>query len=779
MSFGRLTRRALMQTLPALALLNRTARAHETPANSAAPFPLPAVRLKPSVWLDAVETNRRYLLILEPDRLLHGFRKHAGLAPKGETYGGWESESLAGHTLGHYLSALALMFQQTGDDECRARATYIAGELAQCQAARRDGYVGALTRRRGNTMEDGRLAFEDVRAGKISASDFDLNGAWSPLYTVHKLFAGLLDVHAVFADRRALSIADRLALYFEGVFAPLNDAQIQSVLDAEHGGIVESLAELYARTGNTHWLRLAERLYHKKVLDPLADGRDELAGLHANTQVPKVIAIMRLYELTGKARYLAAARTFWEAVVRDHSYVIGGNSDRERFQRPRSSARYITEQTCESCNTYNMLKLTRMLHAHAPEARYFDYHERAHLNHILAQHHPKTGMFAYMMPLMSGEARAFSSPTNDFWCCCGTGLESHAKHGDSIYWKQGGDLLVNLYIPSTLEWAERDARIEVETDYPFSDAIKVRFVALPRPDTFAVALRIPDWCAMAVAHVRGRAAGKAQGGYLRIERRWNEGDEIALTLPMTLRIEETPDDPGTVAFLHGPMVLAADLGPADAAFDGVAPALVGADISASMKPADGPAIYRSHDIGRPQDMTFSPFFAQYDRRSAVYFKRFTEAQWAQEQDRLAAETARQKALDARSLDIVRLGDETDENAHGLASRISYPASYRRRTGRDARSEGYFEFRMKAGEGPLALQATYWGEERDKKFRILVDGREIAREELTGAKPAQFFEIVYPIAPELMRGKRTVSVRFEPLIGSRCGPVFGCRLLRAA
>lgn len=750
------------------------------PKARAAPFPLSAVRLKPSVWLDAVEANRNYLLSLDPDRLLHGFRKHAGLKPKGEPYGGWESESLAGHTLGHYLSALALLFQQTGEEEAGRRAVYIVGELAECQRVRGDGYIGALTRRRGDTMEDGRLAFEDVRAGKIAASDFDLNGAWSPLYTVHKLLAGLLDAHAVWGDARALEICDRLGLYFEGVLAGLSDAQIQQVLDCEHGGIVESFAELHARTGNNHWLRLAERLYHRKVLDPLAGGRDELAGLHANTQVPKLIALARLYELTGKSDYAQAAGFFWEAVVRDHSYVIGGNSDRERFQRPRSTSAYITEQTCESCNTYNMLKLTRHLYAQRPDARYFDYYERAHLNHILAQHNPKTGMFAYMMPLMSGEARSFSSPVNDFWCCCGTGMESHSKHGDSVFWKLGDGLAVNLYIPSALDWTERGARVELETHYPFGETAALRFASLAESGEFTVALRIPAWCSGATLRLNGKpAAFELRNGYASLRRKWAEGDTMELTLPMMLRLEATPDDPDTIALLHGPMVLAADLGAAAEPFRGPDPALVASDVLKGFQPESEPGLYRSVGIGRPGDMTFSPFFRQYDRRSAVYLKRFTEAQWAEEQQRLAAEKARLAALDARSLDIVKLGDDADEKAHGLKAKISYPASYRRRTGRDARSEGYFEFRLRAGEGPLALQATYWGEERNKKFRILVDGHEIAREELKGAKPAQFFETEYPGAPELTRGKRTVTVRFEPVPGSRCGPVFGCRLLRGA
>jgi DUF1680 family protein len=278
---------------------------------------------------------------------------------------------------------------------------------------------------------------------------------------------------------------------------------MQQVLACEYGGLNESFAQLYERTSEQRWLQLARRLYDHKVLDPLSGELDELEGVHSNTQVPKVIGLARLHEVTGEAAYGTAAHFFWTTVTRNRSYVIGGNADREAFQLPLS--RYITEQTCEACNTYNMLKLTRHLYQWNPDAAYFDYYERAHLNHILAQHHPDTGMFAYMMPLMSGARREFSKPFDDFWCCVGTGMESHSKHGDSIYWKRGDELLVNLYIPSDLTWQEQRATLALRSGYPYAGNVTLEVKRLEQPRPFAVSLRVPGWARTAELRLNGQA----------------------------------------------------------------------------------------------------------------------------------------------------------------------------------------------------------------------------------------------------------------------------------
>ncbi|WP_348696591.1 glycoside hydrolase family 127 protein [Duganella fentianensis] len=775
-------RRQLLRGAAGLGLVagwhgNAQARAASAdfPATARA-LPLSSVRLTPSIYAQALQANQAYLLRLSADRFLHNYHRFAGLPTKGAIYGGWESDTIAGEGLGHYLSALSLMYAQTGNGALKPRIDYIVAELARVQQAHGDGYVAGFMRKRADgTLVDGREIFPEIMRGEIKSAGFDLNGCWVPLYNWHKLFAGLFDAQAHAGNAQALSVALGLAGYIERVFAALSDEQVQQVLACEHGGINESFAELYARSKDARWLALARRLYHSKVMLPLAQGRDELANLHSNTQIPKLIGLARLREVGGRRSDGEAAEFFWHRVTEHHSYVIGGNGDREYFFAPDSIADHITEQTCEACASYNMLKLTRHLYSWAPDAAYFDYYERTHLNHILAHQNPRTGMFTYMTPLMSGTAREYSSEDNDFWCCVLSGMESHAKHGDSIYWEQGDTLFVNLYIPSTVEWNK--ARLELSTRYPFEGEIDLTLRRLAGQREFTLALRLPAWASSHTLLVNGKAhATSQQKGYLLVRRRWRAGDTVRLSLPLALRLEGAAGNAHVVALLRGPMVLAADLGAADRPYSGLAPALVGANVLAAFAPTDkAQAVYRSVGTGRPADMKFSPFFSQYERRSAVYFNLYTDSEWAAAEVAFRQQEARLRDLAARSVDVMHLGEMQPERDHALQAEISYPVSYRGRNGRDARTGGYFSFSMKCTDGPLLLQASYWGEERNRDFYISIDGQRIAHVLLDGSHPGVFIEQEYPVPEQLTRGKTSVVVRFDPEPGHTAGPVFGVRL----
>jgi uncharacterized protein len=760
-------------TLPAFA-----AAGDALPGRASA-LPLGDVRLDPSPFKNAVDVNLRYLLSLEPDRLLHHFLKGAGLEPRAPAYGGWESNTIAGHTLGHYLSALALIHAQTGEAEPKRRAAYVVAELVRAQEKRGDGYVGALMRRRQDkSVVDGQEIFAEIMRGEIHSGDFDLNGSWSPLYTVHKLFAGLLDVHQLCGDGAALGVAVRLGGYFEKVFGALDDVRLQQVLDCEYGGLNESFAELSARTGDRRWLALARRIHDDKVLGPLARREDRLANVHSNTQVPKLVGLARIHELDGDPGAATAARFFWERVTQHHSYVIGGNSDREYFFAPDSISKHITEQTCEHCNSYNMLRLTRHLFAWRPDGALFDYFERTHFNHILAQQHPSTGRFAYMMPLMSGAAREFSKPTEDFWCCVGSGMESHAKHGESIFWEGADTLFVNLYIPATARWRARQATLGLATRYPLDGEATLRLHELRAPGRFSIALRVPAWATSAAIAVNGKPVAAArEAGYAVVTRRWKAGDTVSIQLPVALRIEPTRDDPDTIAVLRGPLVLAADLGAGASDLTAPAPALVGDDVLAGFREVAGATgVYEvPAEIARPSALRLSPFYGLYDRRTAVYFRRLTPASWEREQAGYAATQARQRDIAARSVDVMHLGAMQPERDHNLASESSLPVSYRGLHGRDARSGGYFEFDMKVKPG-VVLQATYWGDERRREFDIEIDGQKLARQALAEDQPGRFFDVEYPIPEAMIRGKSTVRVRFVPLPKNTAGPVFGVRVV---
>lgn len=759
-----LSRRAFLGSASALALAGPAlaqVRVEEVPIK-VRPLPLSAVRLGPSLYLDAVETNRRYLMGLSPERLLHNFYASAGLPTKGPSYGGWEARGIAGHTLGHYLSGLSLLFAQTGDAAVRERLRHTIAEMARIQATHGDGYIGGTTVERDGKVVDGKIVFEEIRKGDIRTGGFDINGGWVPLYTWHKVHAGLIDAVRLGDVPEAMPVMLGMAGYLGTILEGLSEPQMQKLLAAEHGGLNDSYAETYALTGNPRWRRIAERIYHRKVLDPLAMGQDKLAGLHANTQIPKLIGLARLYELTGETQRADAARFFHSTVTKHHSYVIGGNSEREHFGPPDQIATRITERTCEACNSYNMLQLTRHIYGWQPEATLFDYYERVHLNHLMAHQHPETGNFVYFMPLSAGARRTYSTPEDSFWCCVGSGMETHAKHGESIWWHDDDTLFVNLFIPSTAEWKERGMQVALETRYPFGEEVTLRVTQVPRTPA-AIALRLPGWCDAPSLALNGAPQPiERAGGYARITRRWNVGDQITLTLPMPVRTEATPDDPRTIAFLSGPLVLAADLGPAAEPFDGPVPALVTEDPTAALV-AENAAEHRFRLAdARPATLTLVPFFRQYDRRTAVYFPRFTEAQWKTEEAAFRAESAARAALEARTVDVIQLGEMQPERDHDYRSNHSDLFSW---GGRSARQlpwgmGNYLEFTLAVRPGPMLLSALYWGEEVNKNFDVSVEGTRIANERRATSPEKRFVTVDYPIPETLTRGKEKVTVRFE-------------------
>jgi hypothetical protein len=749
--------------------------------DSAKAIDLKHVRLLPSIYADSLHANHAYLLRLNADRFLHNYHKFAALPVKAEIYGGWESDTIAGEGLGHYLSALSLMYAQTGEAVFKERVDYIIDQLILVQGAQGDGYIGGFMRKRPDgKVVDGKEIFAEMIKGDIRSAGFDLNGCWVPFYNWHKVLAGLFDAQKLAGNTKALEVALGLATYIDRFFAHINDEQLQIILNCEHGGINESFAELFARTGDKRWLQLAQRLYHQKVLTPLEQEHDELANIHANTQIPKLIGLARLYEVSGRHKDEKTAQFFWQRVTQHHSYVIGGHGDREYFFEPDTVAKHLTEQTCEACGSYNMLKLTRHLYSWFPDASYFDYYERTHLNHILAHQNPETGMFTYMTPLMSGSAREYSSEENDFWCCVLSGIESHAKHGDSIYWQNDDTVFVNLYIPSRVDWLHTGAQLELLTAYPYQGEINLRIKKLQKTQQFCIALRIPAWAKSHQIYVNGKLIDvPVEKGYALLSRRWQANDLITLSLPLDLRLEAAQGDTKVAAILRGPMVLAADLGPSEKPFDGAAPALVGAQIlSAFTSIKSNTASYKTKGIGRPADLKFIPFYSQYLRRSAVYFNIYNDAEWADAEAGFKKEEARLKELSSRAVDTMHLGEMQAERDHQLEADISYPVVYRGKNGRDARTGGFFSFMMSVKPGPLILQATYSGEERNRDFTITIDGVELAHVVLNGDKAGEFIEENYLIPESLTRDKKKILVRFNPTKGHTAGPVFGCRLYTA-
>lgn len=774
--------------LTALLVSSTLAQPMNPPTPVAEPFALHDVRLADGPFKDAQALDEKYLLSLDADRFLARFYDEAKLPRKAEPYGGWELQGVAGQTLGHYLSALALMYAATGDEAYKTRVDYIVSELARCQAQSADGYVMAVP--------EGRRIFAEVKAGKVETEGFALNGGWVPWYTIHKLFAGLVEAERTAGSKQAGEVVAKLADWAVGAVGDLPEDKFQTMLRAEHGGMAEALADVYALTENPKHLALAKRFTHQSVFAPLAAGRDELSGLHANTQVPKLIGYERLYQLTGDAPYHAAAETFWHTVVANRTYAQGGNSDHEHFFPPERTRDNLSTATAETCNVYNMLRLTKQRFALAPSRDSADFYERALFNQILGSQDPKRGMFTYFQSLRPGGFKVYSDPENAMWCCVGTGMENHARYGEAIYFRSADALWVNLFIASEAAWKDKGVRVTQTTRFPDEPTTRLTFAA-ERPTEFALKLRVPGWVAgEPTLKVNGASVEpRVEDGYAVVKRMWNDGDAVEWTTPMAVRAEALHAAPDMLAFRYGPVTLAADLG--TDGLDGVQWYLGGheqnkykAHPAPDVAPLVGSTdelIARARPTGEPltftlDGFTLRPFARTHFTRYTVYFQTYPDVptyRAAEAKVAAAREAARQ--LDARTVDVVRVGEQQPEVDHAYVGQNSFSGPGSAGPWRDARDGGFFQYTMSVDAvAANELRVTYFGSDGGpgRAFDILVDGTRVASVQLVADRPNQHYEVAYPIPPELTRGKARVDVRFASAgAGKTAGGVFGVRVVR--
>jgi DUF1680 family protein len=599
----------------------------------ALPFNLSDVRLLDGPFLHATELNKVILLGYEPDRLLARFYSEAGLKPKADHYMGWENESLAGHSLGHYLSACSMMYRSTGDTQFLDRVNYIVDELKFLQDKDGDGYIGA--------MPDGKRVFEEeVAKGNIRSAGFDLNGIWAPFYTQHKIMAGLRDAYRLCGNKTALEIEKQFADWIGTIVNPLNNEQVQLMLHCEHGGISETLADLYADTNNEKYLETARIFYHEDILDPLKNGEDILPGKHANTNIPKLISLARLYELTGDTSDRKAAKFFWETVTRHHSYVTGGNGNDEYFGPPDKLRNRLGEETTETCNVYNMLKLTEHLFTWDANASMADFYERALFNHILSSQNPTDGHVVYNLSLDMGGYKDFQDP-EWFTCCIGTGMENHSKYGKNIYYHNDNELFVFQYIASELTWKERGISIIQNTLYPEEHGTSLEFKC-DSTQELTLQIRYPHWAKNGIGiNINGnkKRVREHPGSFVAIDRTWKNGDIVEVSIPFSLRLEAMPDDSNRVAVMYGPLVMAGDLGPVNDTIPGdimFVPVMMTDDRNPSewMKPVEGKInTFMTVNTGRPRDVEMRPFYTFYDRRYSIYWDLFTDELWEARQEK--------------------------------------------------------------------------------------------------------------------------------------------------
>jgi uncharacterized protein len=731
------------------------------------------VRLLEGPYRTAMEVDSKWLLSLEPDRLLAWYRKEAGLEPRASNYEGWESQGIAGHSLGHYLSACARMHKAADDQRFLERVNYIVKELAVCQEANGDGFLGA--------MPNGKKVFAEVARGEIRSAGFDLNGSWVPWYNLHKVFAGLIDAYRYCGSKEALQVAARLGDWTIATTQNLNDAQWQKMLACEYGGMNEVLADLYAITGEKKYLQLAKQFYDRTVLDPLAAGRDELAGKHANTQVPKAVGVSRIFELTGENRYGAIARNFFHIVLTNHTYANGGNSDGEHFGPPGKLSNRLGVNTAETCNTYNMLKLASSLFTREPAAVYGDYAERALWNHILASQHPEDGRVIYYLSLRPGESKKFMDP-HAFTCCSGTGMENHARHQDYIYYRNDDTLWIDQFIASEVTWTAKGLRVRQETRFPQEAATTLRF-STEKPVAGTVNIRHPFWATNGFAiRVNGKAVrtGSSPGSYVALDRRWKNRDRVEVSMPLPLRTESMPERADMMALFKGPILLAGNVGPAGS--EDPVPVFVTENqpVQRWLKPSSTDALsFRSEGVGKPGDVALKPFYTVLDHRHAVYWNVFTPDAWRLREAEYKAEQERLRELEDRTVDLFRVGEMQPERDHNVQGEKTGPGEFAGRKFRHAWDGGWFSFEVAVPkDAPADLVITYWGSETGRRtFDVLIEGEKVATTSLHQDKPEHFWDKSYPLPENLTRGKEKVTVRFQAHPQNYAGGIFGVRVVR--
>lgn len=762
-------------------------------------FPISDVTLLEGPLKHARDLNLKVLLQYDVDRLLAPYRKVAGLPDKAESYPNWDG--LDGHIAGHYLSAMAINYAATGNKECRERMEYMLRELRECLEANvinnaewGIGYIGGFP--------NSAAIWSAFKRG-----DFSIYlSAWAPFYNLHKMYAGLRDAWLYGDSDEAKALFLQFCDWGIGITSALNDEQMQTMLNMEHGGMNEIFADAYQITGNEKYLEAARRYSHKLFLEPLSKGIDNLDNWHANTQIPKLIGFTRIAELSGDKAYEEAGRFSWETIVQNRTLAFGGNSRREHFSGVASSGDYINDvDGPETCNSYNMLKLTEDLFRMQPSAQYADYYERTLFNHILSTQHPEHGGYVYFTTARPRHYRVYSTPNNAMWCCVGTGMENHSKYNQFIYTHAGDTLFLNLFITSELNWRDKKVRIRQETNFPYEEGAKLTITE--GSSHFPLMVRYPGWVQEGALKISVNETEidytTLPSSYICIDRKWEKGDVIKMELPMHNRVEQLPHLKNYIAFMHGPILLGAKTGNDDLrgllADDGrwaqypggkmlpvdQAPILVEDDIehiADKLIPIkDQPLRFKLNvEMENPMDVTLEPFAKIHDARYMIYWLALTDDEYSAHKDSLTAIENEKIAIENRTIDFVATGEQQPETDHDMQTALSSSGNSNNQFYRDASSDGYFSYEMKTNsESNLCLMVRYWGAEwGGRKFEIFIEDEKLLTEENTGRwNQSRFFDVEYDIPDRMVKGKDKIRVRFQSLPGNTVGAVYFIRLLR--
>ena len=763
-------------------------------------FPLTDVILLNGPFKHARDLNIQTLLKYDVDRLLAPYRKEAGLEPKAQSYPNWEG--LDGHIGGHYLSAMAMNYAATKNPECKRRIEYIINVLKACQEANKKnnpdwgiGYVGGVP--------NSKKIWSTLKTGDFSA----YNAAWVPWYNVHKMYAGLRDAWLYAGNEDAKTIFLKFCEWGIDITSSLTYEQMQTMLDKEHGGMDEVFADAYQITGDAKYLIAARRFSHKALLEPMAAGNDNLDNKHANTQIPKVVGFQRIAELTNDKEYIKASSFFWETVTKNRTLAFGGNSRKEHFPSKKASSDYIEDvEGPESCNSYNMLKLTEDLFRFHPLAKYIDYYERTIFNHILSTQDPETGGYVYFTPARPRHYRVYSAPNEAMWCCVGTGMENHSKYNELIYTHQNDSLFLNLFIASELNWRDKGIKIKQETKFPFEE--QTRLTVTEGTSKFTLKIRYPSWVIEKALKifVNGNMIPYAPHSnyYVAIERLWKAGDVVQIILPMHNSIEQLPNVPAYIALMHGPILLGAKTGTEDLAnliaddsrwgqipsrtrlpID-KAPIIIAdsqSEIIDKLKPVDGqPLTFTVPNLKmiNPIDVVLEPFFKIHNARYMIYWMDLTNTQYHSYLDSVATVEQEKLELESRTIDFVEPGEQQPEKDHAMLTYNSNTGVLLDRFWRDARNGGYFSYNLKTNdETNLSLIVRYFGYEWGSRiFDIYIDDQKLISENNTGRwYQSKFQDVVYKIPNSMIEGKDHINLKFQAMPGSTAGAVYNIRLAK--
>ncbi|MES2328787.1 MAG: glycoside hydrolase family 127 protein [Bacteroidota bacterium] len=758
------------------------------------------VKLLDGPFKHARDLNIKVLLQYDVDRLLAGYRKEAGLPAKAKTFPNWDG--LEGHVGGHYLSALAINYAATKDPECGKRLAYMIDELKKCQDANAindpdwgKGYIGAVP--------NGKKIWSTLQKGDFTA----FRAAWVPWYNVHKMYAGLRDAWLYTGNEKAKNLFLSFCDWGINITAGLTDVQMQSMLDTEQGGMNEVFADAYQISGEKKYITAAKRFSHKMLLDAMSAEKDNLDNKHANTQVPKAVGFERIGEIDNDAAYKKAGSFFWQTVTTNRSLALGGNSRREFFPAAASSIDFINDvEGPESCNSYNMLKLTGDLFRVNPSAAYIDYYERTIYNHILSTQHPDNGGYVYFTPARPRSYRVYSAPNEGMWCCVGSGMENHGKYNELIYSHTKDSLFLNLFISSDLNWKDKKIKIKQETKFPFEEQTKL--TVTEGAARFSLLVRYPSWVADKALQVlvNGKAVSYAvhPSSYVAINRNWKKGDVIQVMLPMHTTIEQLPNVPNYIAFMYGPVLLGAKTGTEDlkgliaddtrwAHIPGgeklpldKAPIIIEDNrsmiINSLVPVKDKPLHFTVPNVKiiNTAQVELEPFYQIHDSRYMMYWMVLNNTQYETYIDSIATLEKKKIALQKKTVDFVAPGEQQPEADHFIQKNNSNTGNYLDEFWRDARGDGYFSYLLSTNnESNLNLMIRYWGNERgNRKFDIYIDDEKLVTENISGKWNQQKFQDVeYVIPDSMIKNKKNIRVKFQAQAGTTAGSIYYIRLVR--